>query len=212
LVLTEHSKSAATSPLRLLRISATTTAMFACLAVPALAQATPDVENGRYTLTPMSGGFLRLDTRTGVVSNCGDKGTGWACYALPEERAALDKEIGRLLAENEKLKAQLAAREPIASGRSLQALPKADSLRPGEPNAGVPEAGTPKAATPKAGTPKAGAPKADEPKSTDANRNSIEIPLPSDRDMDRMMSFVERAWRRLIEMADRVRRDTSGGI
>jgi hypothetical protein len=186
--------------------------MFACLAVPALAQATPDVENGRYTLTPMSGGFLRLDTRTGVVSNCGDKGTGWACYALPEERAALDKEIGRLLAENEKLKAQLAAREPIASGRSLQALPKADSLRPGEPNAGVPEAGTPKAGTPKAGAPKAGVPKADDPESADANRNSIEIPLPSDRDMDRMMSFVERAWRRLIEMAGRVRRDTSGGI
>jgi len=39
----------------------------------------------------------------------------------------------------------------------------------------------------------------------------IEIPLPSDRDMDRMMSFVERAWRRLIEMANRVQRDVNGG-
>ena len=29
--------------------------------------------------------------------------------------------------------------------------------------------------------------------------------------MDRMMSFVERAWRRLIEMANRVQRDVNGG-
>ena len=40
----------------------------------------------------------------------------------------------------------------------------------------------------------------------------IEIPLPSDRDMDRMMSFLERAWRRLIEMANRVQRDINGRI
>ncbi|MEH6951772.1 hypothetical protein V4R08_10575 [Nitrobacter sp. NHB1] len=183
--------SAAISLLRLLRIPATA-ALLGCLAAPALAQAPPDVENGRYTLTPMSGGFVRLDTRTGVVAHCADKGNGWACYALPEERAALDKEIGRLLAKNEKLKAQLAAREPTAGGKTRQALPKADSLRPGEPGAAVP--------------------KADEPKSADANRNSIEIPLPSDRDMDRVMSFAERAWRRLIEMAGRVHRDASGGI
>jgi hypothetical protein len=39
----------------------------------------------------------------------------------------------------------------------------------------------------------------------------IEIPLPSDRDMDRVMSFLERAWRRLVEMANRVQRDFSSG-
>ena len=66
----------------------------------------------------MSGGFVRLDTLTGVVSHCENKGSGWACYVLPEEHAALDKEIGRLQAENEKLKAQFAAREPAATARS----------------------------------------------------------------------------------------------
>jgi hypothetical protein len=176
---------------RLLRISATA-AMLACLAAPALAQVTPDTEKGRYTLSPMSGGFVRLDTRTGVVSHCADKGSGWACYALPEEHVAMDREIGRLQAENEKLKAQLAAREPSVGGKTQKVLPKTESPRPGEPGAAVP--------------------KADGSKSADANRNSIEIPLPSDRDMDRMMSFVERAWRKLIEMAGRVQRDTSGGI
>ena len=95
-------------PFRLLRISAITAMLF-CLVVPALAQ---EAEKGRYTLVPMSGGFVRLDTHTGVVSHCENKGSGWACYVLPEEHAALDKEIGRLQAENEKLKAQFAAREP----------------------------------------------------------------------------------------------------
>jgi hypothetical protein len=40
----------------------------------------------------------------------------------------------------------------------------------------------------------------------------IEIPLPSDRDMDRMMAFVEQAWRRLVEMANRMQKDVSGKI
>lgn len=177
----------ASTPFRLLRISGVT-AMLCCLAVPALGQTT-EAGKGRYTLMPMSGGFVRLDTLTGVVSHCEDKGSGWACYALPEEHAALDKEIGRLQAENEKLKAQLAAREPAGE------IPKA----------------SPHQETPGLGEPGSVAPKADARKS-DANRNSIEVPLPSDRDIDRLMSFVERAWRRLIEMAGRVERNPSGGI
>jgi uncharacterized membrane protein len=50
-----------------------------------------------------------------------------------------------------------------------------------------------------------------EPKVAEGERK-IEIPLPSDRDMDRMMSFLERAWRRLIDMANRVQKDVSGRI
>ena len=42
--------------------------------------------------------------------------------------------------------------------------------------------------------------------------HKIEIPLPSDHDMDRMMSFLEKAWRRLIEMANRVQKDVGGKI
>ena len=69
--------SAATSPVRLFRVLMMT-AMLAALAAPAMAQATPDTENGRYTLAPMNGGFARLDTRTGVVSHCTAKGNGSA--------------------------------------------------------------------------------------------------------------------------------------
>ena len=146
----------------------------------AIAQSPPDAENGRFALAPAGDGFLRLDTRTGAVSTCTNSGTGWACYTVPDERAAMDAEIGRLQADNDRLKAELAARGPTISGKTDEALPKSDQL------------------------------KKPEPKVAESERK-IEIPLPSDRDMDRMMSFVERAWRRLIEMANRVQRDVNGG-
>ncbi|MHC1950583.1 hypothetical protein IF803_40575 [Bradyrhizobium sp. UFLA06-06] len=148
----------------------------------AIAQNAPDTENGRYALSPAGDGFLRLDTRTGAVSTCTNSSAGWACYMVPDERAALDAEIGRLQADNDKLKGELAARAP--SAKTDEALPKSDSLKKPEPKT--------------------------EPKSAEGERK-IEIPLPSDRDMDRMMSFAERAWRRLIEMANRVQRDVNGG-
>jgi hypothetical protein len=163
-------------------IGAAAAAMF-CLAGfgTALAQSMPDAENGRYALSPVTDGVLRLDTRTGTTSICTDKGTGWACYAMPDERAAFDEEIGRLQKDNEALKAQLAQREPTVTGKIDEPLPKTDSL------------------------------KKPEPKVADGERK-IEIPLPSDRDMDRVMAFVEQAWRRLVEIANRMQKDVSGRI
>jgi hypothetical protein len=35
----------------------------------ATAQSMPDKENGRYALAPVADGVIRLDTRTGTVSN-----------------------------------------------------------------------------------------------------------------------------------------------
>ncbi len=62
-----------------------------------------DTENGRYALSTTPDGLVvRLDTRSGAVSTCSDRGNGWACVATPDERAALDLEIGRLQAENQK--------------------------------------------------------------------------------------------------------------
>ena len=49
-------------------------------------------------LSPTVDGVLRLDTRTGAVSTCNNSGAGWACYAVPDERSAMDAEIGRLQA------------------------------------------------------------------------------------------------------------------
>ncbi|MFZ2160483.1 MAG: hypothetical protein WAV72_30790 [Bradyrhizobium sp.] len=155
------------------------------------AQSMPDTENGRYALSPVADGVLRLDTRTGAVSTCTNGGVGWACYAVPDERTALDAEIGRLQADNERLKAELAARESVVSGKIEEALPK-ETL----PNEILP---------------KSDSLKKPEPKVAEGERK-IEIPLPSDRDMDRVFSFLERAWKRLIEMANRVQKDVSGKI
>jgi hypothetical protein len=147
----------------------------------AVAQSMPDSEKGRYSMSTVGNGVIRLDTRTGAVSTCSNGGTGWACYAVPDERAALDAEIGRLQADNERLKSELAARETAVTGKTDEALPKTDSL------------------------------KKPDPKVAEGERK-IEIPLPSDRDVDRVMSFLERAWKRLIEMANRVQKDVSGRI
>jgi hypothetical protein len=164
------------------KFSFTLVAIACCLAGigAAAAESMPDTENGRYTLSPAgAGAMIRLDTRTGTVSNCNNSGAGWACYAVPDERTAMDAEIGRLQAENEKLKAQLATRDGPADSKTSEALPKSD--------------------------------KRAEPKIADGGRK-IEIPLPSDQDMDRLMSFVERAWRRLVDIANRMQKDVSGKI
>ena len=169
--------SPATSPSNFLTSVA---AVAFCLAgsVAAVAESLPDTENGRYSLSPTDNGVIRLDTRTGAVSTCKDSGNGWACYAMPDERKAMDDEIGRLQAENEKLKSELVSREPAGPGKTDEALPKSD-----------------KQAAPKTG-----------------GEHKIEIPLPSDQDVDRVMSFLERAWQRLIDLANRVQKDVSGKI
>jgi hypothetical protein len=159
----------------------------------AVAESMPDGENGRYAMSATPDGVLRLDTRTGAMSTCSNSAAGWACYAIPDERAAMDAEIGRLQADNEKLKAQLGARGPVVTGKIEEALPKSDALPKDESQ------------------PKSDSLRKAEPKAAEGERK-IEIPLPSDRDMDRVMSFLERAWRRLIEMANRVQKDINGKI
>jgi hypothetical protein len=186
-VAAEQAMRGATSPQFVLVVSIAAVSILGA-AGSAIAQSMPDSENGRYALSAIPDGVVRLDTRTGEVSTCSNSGAGWACYTAPDERAALDAEIGRLQAENEKsraelgkLKAELAARAPAAEGKIDEAWPKSDSL------------------------------KKPEPKVADGERK-IEIPLPSERDMDRVMSFLEQAWRRLVEMANRVQKDVSGKI
>jgi hypothetical protein len=154
-------------------------ALMLCGVGAATAESKPESENGRFALSPFADGVVRLDTRTGEVSTCSNTGTGWACYAVPDERAALDAEIGRLQADNDRLKAELAAREPAVTGKIDEPLPKTDSLKT-------------------------------EPKAE--SQRKIEIPLPSDRDMDRLKSFLEQAWRRLVDVANQMQKDIAGKI
>ena len=117
-------------PVRRLRLMAGVAALAVSWPVLACAQAVPDTENGRFTLSPVTDGFVRLDTRTGVVSTCTNK-NGWVCRVVPDERAALDTEIGRLQADNKRLKDELAQRD-AASGKTDAPLAKDDSKKSAE--------------------------------------------------------------------------------
>ncbi len=74
-----------------------------------------DAGNGRFTMTPVADGFLRLDTQNGQVSLCTITAGQAQCRASADERAALEAEIDRLAKENAALKGQRAS-EPLPSG------------------------------------------------------------------------------------------------
>ena len=126
--------------------------------------AAPQSDEKRYTFNRVDEGYLRLDGRTGQVSICAQRPAGWACQAVPDERAALEAEIARLQAENAAVKKELIARD----------LPLPGTVKPDAP-----------AANP------------DEPR----------LQLPNDADLNKVMNFVEKVWRRLLDMIATVHKD-----
>jgi hypothetical protein len=77
-------------------------AAFAVVATGAIAETAAE-SKGRYTMTPVEGGFMRLDTETGSVALCTRKGETWTCEPVSDKSAAND-ELTRLEAENKALK------------------------------------------------------------------------------------------------------------
>jgi len=138
------------------------TLSLANLTVASAQTATPDSENGRYSFSPMADGALRLDTRTGQVSQCSRSDAGWACRLVPDERSALETEIARLQVENATLKKELLSR-----GLPIPGVPSPSGAKPEEP----------------------------------------ELKLPSDAEVNKVISFLEKVWRRLIELGRNVQKD-----
>jgi hypothetical protein len=82
----------------------------ALVASPLLAQDAP-AENERFSLYRAEDGYLRLDGRTGQLSSCVRRQSRWLCQTMPEERIALEMEIGRLQVDNAALKKALLAHQ-----------------------------------------------------------------------------------------------------
>jgi hypothetical protein len=63
-----------------------------------------DFDNPRFTFHPVGDGYVRLDMQSGATAMCRPGSNGWACVLAPDERLALDAEMGRLQRENALLK------------------------------------------------------------------------------------------------------------
>ena len=106
-------------------------------ATPPAAQAAPN-DDGRYSFHRSGDSFIRLDSRTGQVSQCGWGATGWACKLVPEERAALESEIGRLQRDNAELKKSLLSHNIELPNGMAAAAPAPQAAAP-VPPANVPD-------------------------------------------------------------------------
>jgi hypothetical protein len=105
--------------------------LLGCAATTALAQdSTPPNVALRYSFNRVDDGFLRLDNSSGQVAFCSPHTVGWACQAVPEDRAALEKEIARLADEVASLKTELAGlRAPPRPPADLAPAPKSDEAK-----------------------------------------------------------------------------------
>jgi hypothetical protein len=99
----------------------------AALAQAPAPKAAPESENGRYSMSPVADGVLRLDTRSGHVSLCRQRSDSWACEAVADDRAAYEKEIARLQEKVVSLEAEL-GRQPGGANLKLPSDAEVDRV------------------------------------------------------------------------------------
>lgn len=97
--------------------------------VPSWAEPPADPK-ARYSMSPVDGGFLRLDTETGAVALCVKKDAAWACEPVKDGTTG----AGDLEAENKALKDRVKALEeakgtsPPATGNEYPTEPPGGSV------------------------------------------------------------------------------------
>jgi|SRR6185369_9352298 len=89
--------------------------LLGCVAFAAFAEDKPTAQTDgsanpppRYSFQSVDDGFVRLDNVNGQMSFCSAHAVGWACQTVPEDRAALEKEIAWLQDQVVSLKEQVA--------------------------------------------------------------------------------------------------------
>jgi hypothetical protein len=85
---------------------------------------TPAEPSARFTVQPIDGGILRLDTVTGAVSVCLRRDGNWSCEPVADQ-AAKSTDIDRLTAQNRALRAEVERLErTLAENNAGAAKPK----------------------------------------------------------------------------------------
>lgn len=107
------------------------------MAAPLAASAEKADDGARFTMSPVEGGFVRLDKQSGAMSMCKKSDEGWACEPMNDSQADMRKELDKLKAANSDLKNEIRRMEEVfgLNGKA----PDADSGGPG-PQAGGPPA------------------------------------------------------------------------
>jgi hypothetical protein len=140
------------------------------LSAPAFAQQATPPSDGRFSIVPVEDGFLRLDSRTGIVSECRRENGEFACEMVPDERRAMQEEIDRLATENADLRGRLAARGMTQPGPGLDDAPGADT------------------------------PAVDPPRDPTRDLAPPRAQLPDDEEVDRALDLMERFMRRFLNI------------
>lgn len=99
-------------------------AVLASVALPAQAE-----EAGRYTLEKSGTGYVRMDTRTGEMSICEERGGQLVCKLAADERAAFQDELDRLQSKLTGLEQRLATVENNPVLRPQNLLPTEEEFQ-----------------------------------------------------------------------------------
>jgi hypothetical protein len=98
-----------------------------CLSVltTAVQAETPDDGKGRYTLSPVEGGVLRLDKQTGAMALCTRRNDTLVCDPVDDRAVADTGTLAKLEAENRALKDRIKALEESATSGNTPKTPEA---------------------------------------------------------------------------------------
>ncbi|MDX2307050.1 MAG: hypothetical protein NW216_02305 [Hyphomicrobium sp.] len=149
-----------------------------------LATARAEEKPGRYTMMPTDGGFVRLDTETGVTSFCKQANGAWACEAMPDGQQKLRDDVTRLEQENAALKSEMKQMEEMLGVAGTE-----KPAKPGEPAPGAAPGGP---MSPETGPPGPPGPK---------------MQIPTEQDVDRMFDYIEGMVRKFKDRIERMEKD-----
>lgn len=91
--------------------------------VPAQAQ-----DTARYRIEKTDDGYVRMDTDTGAMSICKERGEQLVCNLAADARAAYDEDVAALRKRVDALEHRLAALEKSAEPRVSSALPSNEEI------------------------------------------------------------------------------------